>query len=63
MTAEVLHLPVKPRRRKEGIIYFCTRCDSDIFLLHESGFVYCANCSSEMRNLEVGQRDAGGSVA
>jgi len=36
--------------------YFCTRCESDRFLLYPGGLVQCANCGAQMENLDIAER-------
>ncbi len=36
--------------------YFCTRCDTDRFLLYPGGAVQCANCGAQLHNLEIAEK-------
>jgi hypothetical protein len=53
VTAQVLYLPVKKKKRSDAPLWLCMRCDSDVFTLHADGSVFCCNCNSLMRNLSV----------
>jgi DNA-directed RNA polymerase subunit RPC12/RpoP len=52
VSAVIIPLPVK-KKRKDGQVYYCLRCDSDIFTLHADGEIHCGNCTSLMRNIRV----------
>jgi hypothetical protein len=53
MTAVVLTLPVKTKRKEDTTAYYCLRCDGSRFQLCASGDIYCYGCGSLMRNLKV----------
>lgn len=46
-----------PERKelKLGLIYFCTHCNADRFILARDGGVYCGPCGSLMGNIRVTQ--------
>lgn len=48
-----------PQHRREPLAaqaYFCTRCDTDRFLLYPGGEVQCAHCGARLDNLVVRER-------
>jgi hypothetical protein len=53
MTAQVIALPVKRPKRNDGPVYYCLRCECDVFTLNAAGEVHCANCTSLIRNLRI----------
>ena len=58
MTAKVVALPVKRRKwpAPEGSRQFCSRCDSELFVLLGTGLIHCAGCNALIKNLQVQQR-------
>lgn len=52
------HQPRRPDLRpgaapREGLEYYCERCDSEEFRLYTAGTVHCARCGARMANLQV----------
>ncbi len=52
------HRPGRPDLRpsaapREGLEYYCERCDSEEFRLYTAGAVHCARCGARMANLQV----------
>lgn len=48
-------VPRRPPSPLGANAYYCTRCETDRFLLYPNGRVQCAGCGARMDNLAVGE--------
>jgi hypothetical protein len=49
--AEVIQFPKK--KEKPKMVFYCTHCLGDVFVIQLDGGVHCGNCTAFMRNLSV----------